>query len=374
MTWIGASPANAAGLPMTLVKDGFTEPVFLTNAGSGDPRLFVVELDGVIKIIEPDLSVKTFLDVSALILHDRERGLFSVAFHPNFATNGLFYIDYTRIADGATTIAEYGVSGADPDVADPASARIVLVVDQPYAAHNGGWMGFKGPNLFITVGDGGSPGDSLGYGQNKKVLNGKIVRINPLDPDGTGSRTYSIPATNPFVNRKGRDEIWSLGLRNTWRCSFDRGTGKLWCGDVGENSYEEIDRVRTGRGVNFGWSKVEALYNFVPGAAPTETLCTAECKTLPIASYSHAYNGTTRSAVTGGYVSRRSGATMYGEYVFGDYVSGKIWVIPASFKGGQALPDPVADTELAISSFGEGADGRIYLVDLGGAIYLLDGS
>ena len=242
------SPAAAAGLPMTLIKDGFTEPVFATNAG--DDRLFVVEQGGLIKILEPDDSVKTFLDVSALILHDAERGLFSLAFHPNFASNGLFYIEYTRASDGASTVAEYHVSDSDPDVADPASARVVIVATQPNPVHNGGWIGFKGNNLFITVGDGGSPGDRLNYGQSKTVLNGKILRIDPLDPDGSGPRSYSIPSGNPFVGIKGRDEIWGWGLRNTWRCSIDGVTGKLWCGDVGERTYEEIDRVKTRVGLN----------------------------------------------------------------------------------------------------------------------------
>ena len=263
----GAFPiggAAATGLPMTLVKDGFAEPVFVTNAG--DERLFVVEQGGLIKILMPDASVSTFLDVSGVILHDTERGLFSLAFSPRFKHNGLFYVDYTRAADGASTVAEYRVSSADPNVADPNSARVVIVVSQPNRFHNGGWIGFKGDNLYVSVGDGGSPGDSLNNAQSKTILNGKILRIDPRDPDGNGPSSYSVPRNNPFVGAQGRDEIWGWGLRNPWRCSFDRGSGKLWCADVGEGLYEEVNRVRTDAGVNFGWHLLEGFHYFAyPG-------------------------------------------------------------------------------------------------------------
>ncbi len=372
---IGSGVATAAGLPLTLVKDGFSEPVFVTNAG--DDRLFVVEQGGLIKIVHHDGAVSTFIDLSGVILHDGERGLFSVAFHPNYRTNGLFYVEYTRAGDGATTVAEYKRSTADPDVADPASGRVVIAVTQPFSFHNGGWLGFKGKYLYVTVGDGGSSADSLGYGQNKDVLNGKLLRINPRDPDGAGPKTYSVPAGNPFVGRSGADEIWAWGLRNTWRCSFDRGTAKLWCGDVGAGLYEEIDRVSTTKGVNFGWSLVEGFHYFNYPGKPYGTLCTADCATLPIAEYSHAANNAISncSSVVGGYVSRRTGAAMYGKYVFGDYCSGKVYEIPAGFKRGTALPDPVGTVgETKLVSFGEGADGRLYLVDHTGSIFVLDQS
>jgi glucose/arabinose dehydrogenase len=370
VTLAGASPVVATGFPLTLIKNGLSEPVFVTNAG--DERLFVVEQGGLIQIVHADGSLSTFLDVASLVVHDKERGLFSVAFHPNYASNGLFYIDYTRAEDGASTVAEYRVSSTDPDTADATSARIVLTVPQPYAGHNGGWMGFSGKYLFVTVGDGGSVQDSLGYGQAKNVLNGKMLRINPRDPDGSGPRSYSVPRSNRFVGSKGKDEIWSLGLRNTWRCSFDRVTGKLWCGDVGAGGYEEVDRVApTNGGYNFGWSLIEGFHLFTKGTAGP--LCTKQCKTLPIAEYTHDSNGGS-AAVTGGYVSRRQGAAMYGMYVFGDYISGRVWQIPANWSASTTLPDPVADTDYNISSFGEGADGRLYLADRNGAIYLLDES
>ncbi|HEY7024657.1 MAG TPA: PQQ-dependent sugar dehydrogenase [Candidatus Limnocylindrales bacterium] len=363
---------SAAGLPLTLMKGGFSEPVYVTNAG--DSRLFVVQQDGLIKIIHANGSVTTFLDASDVILHDAERGLFSMAFHPNYARNGLFYVMYTRAGDGASTVAEYHVSSGNPDVADQGSARVVISVAQPYSGHNGGWIGFLGKYLYVTVGDGDSPADELGYAQSKDVLNGKILRIDPRDPDGNGPLTYSIPAGNPFVGKPGRDEIWAYGLRNTWRCSFDPKTSKLWCGDVGQGGYEEVDRVSTTTGgYNFGWNLIEGFHYYTAGhqsGAP----CVGNCKTLPIAEYLHSTYGTPYASITGGYVARRPGAQMYGKYVFGDYVTGNVWEISATRTRSTKQPKPVADTDYSISSFGVGADGRIYLVDRSGSIYLLNQS
>jgi len=364
--------ATAVGFPVTLVKSGFNEPVYVTNAG--DSRLFVVQQDGLIKILHSDGSVTAFLDASSVILHDDERGLFSMAFHPNYAKNGLFYIMYTRAGDGASAVAEYHVSSGNPDVADPNSGRVVITVAQPNAGHNGGWIGFQGKYLYVTVGDGDSPADELGYAQSTSVLNGKILRINPKDPDGSGPLTYSIPIGNPFVGKPGKDEIWALGLRNTWRCSFDSKTTKLWCGDVGQGGYEEVDRVSSSSGgYNFGWNKLEGFHKYTAGHQSGD-LCTSNCHTLPIAEYLHTTNGTPYTAITGGYVSRRPSAAMYGKYVFGDYESGKVWEISATRQRSPKEPTAIADTDYNISSFGVGSDGRIYLVDRNGSIYLLDQS
>ena len=357
--------ASLAAVPLSLVASGYSMPVFLTHAG--DSRLFVVEQGGRIKIV----GGGTFLDLSTKVACCGERGLLGLAFHPSYASNGLFYVDYTRKSDGATVIAEYRRSNSNANAADPTSARVVLTIGQPYANHNGGWIAFRkgGPNLFISLGDGGSGGDPGNRAQNLDSLLGKILRINPLDPDGAGSRRYSIPGSNPFVGRSGRDEIWSYGLRNPWRCSFDRGTGKLWCADVGQNKYEEIDRSKTGKRVNYGWRRLEGRHNY-----PSGSLCTSNCKTLPIAEYAHSSFGGGNCSVTGGYVSRRSGAAMYGKYVFGDYCSGRVWIIPAGFSAGSALPPTAADTSYNISSFGEDNAGRLYLIDLGGAVYRLTDS
>ncbi|MEO6349582.1 MAG: PQQ-dependent sugar dehydrogenase [Candidatus Limnocylindrales bacterium] len=363
--------AAGAVFPMSFVAGGFNQPVFLTHAGDG--RLFVVQQDGLIKIV----GVGVFLDVSTLIATGGgEQGLLGLAFHPNYPSNGLFYINYTRSSDGATVIAEYHRSNANFDVADPSSGRTVLTLSQPFANHNGGWMAFKGSNLYISTGDGGSGGDPGDRAQSKKALLGKILRINPLDPDGpNGAQKYSIPDGNPYVGRKGLDEIWSRGLRNPWRCSFDRVNGQMWCGDVGQGLYEEVDRVKTGNNVNFGWRLLEGRHYYTYPGRTAGDLCTSGCQKVPIAEYAHSVpNEEGNSAVTGGYVSRRQGAALYGKYVFGDFGSGRIWVIPSNFQGGSPLPPPVVNTNMLISSFGEDVSGFIYLVDYSGSIYRLDQS
>jgi glucose/arabinose dehydrogenase len=359
--------AAAASLNLAFVAGGFASPVFVTNAG--DSRLFVVEQDGRIKIV----GGGTFLDITSMTAKGGERGLLGLAFHPNYASNGRFYVDYTRKSDGDVVIAEFRRSKTDPNKANLASRRVVLVINEPYANHNGGWLGFKGKYLYIATGDGGSGGDPGNRAQDLGKRLGKILRINPLDPDGSGPRRYSIPADNPFVGVPGKDAIWSYGLRNPWRCSFDDLDGTLFCGDVGQDRYEEIDRAATGRGLNFGWRLLEGMhyYNW-PGHAAGD-LCTGDCKTRPIAEYAHGDFGGGNCAITGGYVSRRSGAVLEGDYVFGDYCSGNVWVIPANFTSGNTLPSP-ASTGYNISSFGKDNIGRLYLVDLNGAIYRLTDS
>jgi hypothetical protein len=198
-------------------------------------------------------------------------------------------------------------------------------------------------------------------------LLGKILRIDPLDPDGSGPRHYRIPADNPFVGTAGRDEIWASGLRNPWRNSHDRLTGELWVTDVGQDRYEEINRARTGKGWNFGWRLLEGRHLY-----PSGDPCTTDCMSLPIAEYEHEAGAVDNCAVTGGYVSRRPGAELYGQYLFGDYCSGRIWAIPWDFAGGP-LPEPV-DTPIMISSFGEGFDGRIYAMSLNGSVYSVVGT
>jgi len=357
-------PVAAATLPLQLVASGFSKPVFVTNAGPTDPRLFVVEQTGKIKIV----GVGTFLDLTSIIVVGPEQGVLGLAFHPDYATNGLFYVDYSRKLDGDTIIAEYHVSTVNPNVADPASARIVLKINQPTIGHNGGWLGFYGENLYFSHGDGSlrrSPA------QNVKKLLGKIGRINPLDPDGAGPLTYSIPADNPYVGIDGRDEIWARGLRNPWRCSFDHATGALWCGDAGESLHEEIDRS-TVANANYGWNKLEGFHYYKWTGHTANALCTGSCYDLPILEYSHGRN----CVVAGGYVSRRPGAAMEGKYIFGDFCSGNVWIIPADFVGGTPTPPPVAKTSYRISSFGEDNLGRLYLIDYahGGAIYRLTDS
>ena len=268
------APAQAAvGLGVSLVQNGFSDPVLVTNAG--DSRLFVVEQTGRIEIV----GGGTFLDISDKIACCGERGLLGLAFHPDYADNGLFYVYYARAGDGAAVVAEYHRSNNDPNVADPTSARIVLSFAEPYTNHNGGWLGFKGPNLYISTGDGGSGGDPQNHAQDIHSYLGKILRINPLDPDGNGPRSFSVPHSNPYVGRSGLNVIWARGLRNPWRCSFDSATGKLWCGDVGQNAYEEIDRVKTRGTYNFGWRLLEGRHYYNYPGRTRGRLCRRGCRT-----------------------------------------------------------------------------------------------
>jgi glucose/arabinose dehydrogenase len=362
MLLASAAPA-AAALPVTLVEGGFSQPLFVTHAG--DSRLFVVEKGGLIKIV----GGGTFLDISTKVSVSGERGLLGLAFDPNYATNGLFYVDYTR-GDGDVVVAEYRRSSLDPDLADPSYERILMRIEHSGASnHNGGWIGFSGDSLFIAVGDAANGANA----QSLNVLLGKILRINPDDPDGGGPKTYGIPGTNPYVGRVGMDEIWAYGFRNPWRCSHDRKKGTMWCGDVGQNAWEEIDRGPF-KARNYGWPLLEGMHYYDYPNKPQGALCTTKCRTLPLLDYAHSVPGDDNNSVTGGYVSRRSGATLAGKYVFGDLGSGRVWAIPANFQRGDPMPAPLAQTAFTISSFGEGFDRRLYVVDIGGAVYRLSDS
>jgi glucose/arabinose dehydrogenase len=369
-----AQPAGAGALPLTEIAPAhvFESPLYLTHAGDG--RLFVVEQEGKIKVLQPPdyTTVSVFLDLTDKVTQGGgERGLLGLAFHPDYASNGRFYVNYTRNTDHDTIVEEYRRSSGNPNAADPESDRFLLRISHQDANnHNGGWMGFKGNLLYIATGDGGAMPRQA---QNVKSLLGKILRINPLDPDGEdGPRTFGIPSSNPYVGIRGRDPIWSRGLRNPWRCSFDRLNGRMWCADVGQNLWEEINRVRTGEGVNYGWPIMEGRACYSPPSG-----CDTSGKVRPVAVYSH---NDGRCSVTGGYVSRRSGADLYGNYVFGEFCGGQVWRIPSGFNGtlnhntvengGHLL----FQTNFNISSFGEDAVGRIYLVDLGGGVYRLNDS
>jgi glucose/arabinose dehydrogenase len=364
-----ASAAQAAPSAfLTFVGSGFTRPVFVSHAG--DNRLFVVEQGGYVKIV----GGSTFLDIHTKVpCCGGEQGLLGLAFHPDYNNSSAagfrrFYVTFTRASDGAIVLAEYRRSTGNVNAADPNSFRRLLVIPHPGEAnHNGGWLGFKGSLLYMSTGDGGGAGDQPNNAQNKGSLLGKILRINPLP---SGSSAYTIPKSNPFVGLTGLDQIWAFGLRNPWRCSFDRSTLYLWCGDVGQAAYEEIDRHVDGKGKNFGWRLLEGFHYYNSPGHTTGTLCTSSCKTLPIAEYAHSVTGDDNCSVTGGYVSRRSGAPLAGRYIFGDYCSGRIWTISAGFVAGSSLPAPAASAGFNISCFGEGADGRIYVCDLfGGAVY-----
>jgi glucose/arabinose dehydrogenase len=362
-----ASPTDAH-IHLRLLASGLSKPVFATSARDGTGRIFIVEQTGKIKVLKDGVVRSTpFLNLTSQVSRGGEQGLLGLAFHPNFATNRKLYVNFTNLA-GDTIIREYRASSTNPNVVATSTARRILKIDQPYANHNGGMLAF-GPDgyLYIGMGDGGGAGDPGNRAQNKGSLLGKLLRINVNGT--TATRAYRIPSSNPYVGVPGANEIWQLGLRNPWRFSFDRATGNLWIGDVGQGQYEEVDRaVRTssgaGRGVNWGWRVLEGTHCYSPS-----TGCNTAGKTLPLLDYDH---GNGRCAVTGGYVYRGSAIpVLRGGYVFADYCSGEIWVVPA----GAAAPASkvrLLDTNLLVSSFGENARAELLVTDLNGRLYRID--
>jgi glucose/arabinose dehydrogenase len=341
------------------IARNLSKPVFITHSGDDNGRLFIVEKGGRIRVIrQGTLRGTPFLNLSAKVSTGSEQGLLGLAFHPDYGTNGRFYVNYTD-TNGDTVIAEYHRS-TDANIADP-TGRVLLKIGQPYSNHNGGMLAF-GPDgyLYIGMGDGGSSGDPGNRAQSVNTLLGKILRID-VDAQA-GGKQYAIPAGNPYVGKTGLDEIWSFGLRNPWRFSFDRRTGDLWIGDVGQNRYEEIDRspavdgVDAGKGLNYGWRVVEGNACFIPSSG-----CNKAGKVPPMAVYSHSSG----CSVTGGYVYRGLAYRgLVGGYLFGDFCSGRVWALRAHGPASQA-PVQMADTNLSISSFGEGPDGTIYVTDFG---------
>ena len=343
------------------VARNLSQPVFITHSGDESGRLYIVEKGGRIKILQNGTVRSTpFLNISAKVSNGSEQGLLGLAFHPDYAANRKFYVNYTNTS-GDTVIAEYFRSLSNPNVADP-TGHILLTIDQPYSNHNGGMLAF-GPDryLYIGMGDGGDSGDPGNRAQRLTFLLGKILRID-VDNEA-GGKQYAIPPGNPFAGpTAGLDEIWSFGLRNPWRFSFDSRTGDMWIGDVGQNRYEEINRspaengVDAGKGLNYGWRVLEGKACFNPSSG-----CSTSGKTPPMAVYSHSSG----CSVTGGYVYRGLAYRgLVGGYLFGDFCSGRIWSLRAHGPASQS-PVLMADTNLSISSFGEGPDGTIYVTDLG---------
>jgi glucose/arabinose dehydrogenase len=370
-----AAPASGAAAPqgtrqalgsvqLELVAGNLTSPLYATHAHDGSRRIFVVEQPGRIKILGSQSSSPTvFLDITARVLPGGERGLLGLAFHPEFAFNRRFFVNYTRQPDGATVIAEYRTSLANPDVAD-VTETVLLVVPQPFDNHNGGMVEF-GPDgfLYIGMGDGGSGNDPGNRGQNVNELLGKILRIDVDTPSPPA--LYSSPPDNPFAGgTAGRDEIYALGFRNPFRFSFDRETGALIVGDVGQNAREEVDIVTLGG--NFGWRVFEG--SLCTGLDPAS--CGAAGFIPPIAEYDHTGD---RCSITGGYVYRGTLDTLpRGTYVYGDFCSGEILqLFPVAANGTQAL---LLDTSLNLSSFGEDEAGEILVVGLNGSVFRLVGS
>ncbi|MDX1502159.1 MAG: PQQ-dependent sugar dehydrogenase [Thermoanaerobaculia bacterium] len=360
MALAAAVPAPAL-VDLELVVDGLDRPLLVTHAGDGSGRVFLVEQSGRIRIHDGQLLDPPFLDLSGRVSCCGERGLLGLAFHPGYAENGLFYVNYTNGA-GDTVLARFEV-GADPNVADADSEVVLLTLDQPFANHNGGHIAF-GPDgyLYVATGDGGSGGDPQNNAQNLGSLLGKILRL-----DVDSATPYAVPADNPFVGRAGAaEEIWAYGLRNPWRFSFDRDTGDLYIGDVGQGEREEIDfqPASSPGGENYGWRIREGSQCFEPAVG-----CAEEGLTAPVLEYLHDQG----CSVTGGYRYRGpKAATLDRFYLYGDFCSGRVWGGRPN-TAGNWRERLLADTGANVSSFGEDEAGRLYLVDHGGRLYRLSG-
>ncbi len=346
----------------------FDSPVFLAHSPDGTNRIFVVEQRGAIKVFPNDPGVtaaEIFLDIDARVTSGGEMGLLGLAFHPDFANNGFFYVNYTTTQAGPrrTVITRYSVSANNANAADPNSEFILLEIEQPFSNHNAGMLQFGNDGfLYIAVGDGGSGGDPLNHGQNRGTLLGSILRIDVDNP--SGGRNYGIPADNPFVgNNQGfREEIWAYGLRNPWRFSIDPVTNQLWAGDVGQSAREEIDLIE--RGGNYGWRIMEGTLCFNPSSN-----CDRTGLTLPIKDYPRSLG----QSVTGGYVYRGQARPEFtGAYIYADFITNRVWLL--RYENGSVIADSlllrVDAANFGIASFGLDEAGELYMVDLlGGALY-----
>jgi glucose/arabinose dehydrogenase len=346
-------PAVAQPIQLTPVVSGLTNPVFVGNAGDSSNRLFIVEQAGIVKVLQSGESAPTvFLDIRAKILSGGERGLLGLAFHPEYSTNGRFFVFYTRLGDGALVIAEYHASPASSNTAGTTETPILTIPHPTNANHNGGMLAF-GPDgyLYIAVGDGGSANDPPNNAQNKNTLLGKILRI---DINAAGV-PYASPSGNPFFGAAdGLDEIFAYGMRNPWRFSFDRQTGDQWVGDVGQGAREEVDTPILNGG-NYGWRVFEGNTCTNTDA----TLCASPSNYIaPAFDYGHSGG---RCTVIGGYVYRGSQQSLpVGTYVYADYCSGEIFTGPTQ--------SVLLATASNISSFGEDEQGELYVVALGGTV------
>lgn len=351
--------AAAAANRVRLVRIGtFDAPTYLAAAPGDRRQLFVVEKAGrIMVVVNGHKRSRPFLDITHLVQSgSTEQGLLGLAFAPDYQRSGRFYVDYT-IANNDVRIAEYRRAAGNPNLAGVGSAELVLTIAHRFTNHNGGQLAF-GPDgdLYVGVGDGGNEGDPMNLGQNTSVLNGKILRISPRAGGG-----YSIPPDNPFVGRPGkRPEIWAYGLRNPWRFSFDRLTGDLAIGDVGQDKYEEIDFAThgAGRGANYGWSIFEGRARYKPGRAPGAVF------PVLVAPHSQGY-----CAIIGGYVVRdRSLPSLYGRYLYGDDCKPQISSVRLS-RGHATGNRPTGLSVSAMSSFGEDTAGHLYAVSLAGPVY-----
>lgn len=348
---------NSQNINLEEFATGLTSPVEITNAG--DSRLFVVQQDGIIKIVQPNgaVNASNFLNISSKVTFNGERGLLGLAFHPQYSTNGYFFVYYNNTA-GNITLARYTVSTTDPNTADPNSEKIMLNITKPFTNHNGGSIHFAPDgNLWVITGDGGSGGDPNNNAQNKNALLGKMLRI---DVNATGP--YNIPADNPFVGTSvdGADEVWAYGLRNAWKFSFDLTTGNAMIADVGQGAIEEINKMPiTQAGLNYGWRCYEgnSAYN-TSGCPSSSTL------TFPVAVYDHSGG---KCSITGGYVYRGTQyPSLQGRYFFADYCSSQIGILNAD----NSVIWTSAYSGSNFSTFGQNAQKDLFVAALNtGKIY-----
>ncbi len=347
----------------------FTRPVDLQNAGDGSNRLFVVEQRGVIYVLDNYQAVpakSVFLDIQSIVDNSgNEEGLLGLAFHPQYADSGYFYVNYTSSVSDLTHISRFTVSATDSNVANPGSELVLMQIDKPFQNHNAGALAF-GPGdgyLYITTGDGGSAGDPNNNGQNRATLLGSILRI---DVDSTeAGLNYSIPGDNPYAdNTDGyREEIYAYGLRNPWRMSFDPVSGRLWTADVGQSSWEEIDIIESGG--NYGWRIMEGAHCYNPPSG-----CDSTGLIGPVWEYDHSVG----YSVTGGYVYWGCCVPeLAGKYIYADYGTGRIWSL--EYDGvGPTVNTELLDTALRISSFGVDEASEIYICAFNDSIYRFEGT
>ncbi len=338
--------SSAQTIVLVEFASGLSNTVEIVNAN--DNRLFVVQQNGIIKIIQPNGTVNStnFLNINSKITFSGEQGLLGLAFHPQYSTNGYFYVYYNNTA-GNITVARYSVSSTDSNIADASSEKILMNISKPFTNHNGGSMHFAPDgNLWISTGDGGSGGDPNNNAQNKNSLLGKMLRINV---NSTGN--YDIPTDNPFVGIDGADEIWSFGLRNAWKFSFDLTVGNVMIADVGQNQIEEINKISISQpGINYGWRCYEGntAYN-TAGCASSDTM------TFPISVYNHTGG---KCSITGGYVYRGNlYPAMYGKYFFADYCSRQIGILNSD----NSINWTTAFTGNNFSTFGEDFQKELYI-------------
>jgi glucose/arabinose dehydrogenase len=353
---LGLALSSATAQELREVASGLDRPLGVAHAGDGSGRLFVVEQRGTVQVlVQGAVQADPYVDLRDRTRAQGERGLLGLAFHPRFSENARLFVHYTDLG-GTTTLSELRAASADAATVDVATERVILTQEQPYGNHNGGQIAF-GPDgfLYVALGDGGSGGDPLDAGQDLGTWLGAILRI-----DVDGDAPYAVPADNPFVDVAGaRPEIWAYGLRNPWRFSFDAETGDLWIADVGQSAVEEVNlqRADSPGGENYGWRIMEGDRCHTParGCDPTGLV-------MPVITYTHA-SGWGRS-ITGGYVARGDDVpSLRGTYVFGDFVSGRVFAAERSGDSWEARP--LLDTGFNIAAFGQGEDGALYLADYG---------